>query len=215
MKAEIVQCTDPRSIPLALTVLKRGGLIAFPTDTVYGVAALASYVPGIDNLFVAKGRDNTKAIAVLIGHLNQLDQVALELNEAASRLIARFWPGALTVVVQRHPDLPSILSPLPTIGVRMPDYAYTLNLINQSGPLATTSANLSGQPDALTAVDALEQLGSRIDLILDGGAAPGAVPSTVVDCTASQPIILRQGAISEARMNECLEYLGIVCSRKA
>jgi len=202
MKTEIISCEAPDAIERAVAVFQTGGLVAFPTDTVYGVAAPAFSKEGIERLYEAKGRENTKAISVLIGGPNQLDLITPNLSQAASRLAQHFWPGGLTLVVSRRPELPGNLSPLPTIGVRMPNHAFTIALLTRCGPLATTSANLSGGLDPQTAQDVLSQLDGRVELVLDGGAVPGGVPSTVVDCTLPEPAILRQGAISaEAILN--------------
>jgi len=196
MKTLILACDAPGAIDAALAVFNAGGLVAFPTDTVYGVAAPAFNKAGIDRLYEAKGRENTKAISVLIGGPDQLELITPNLGRAANRLAQHFWPGGLTLVVCRRPELPGNLSPLPTIGVRMPDHAFAIALLQRCGPLATTSANLSGGTDPQTAQDVLAQLDGRIELVLDGGATPGGVPSTVVDCTLAEPAILRQGAIS-------------------
>ena len=185
--------------------MKEGRLVAFPTDTVYGVAALAFDPAGIDQLYVVKGRDPAKAIAILLGSPDDLFKVTAEMNPMARRLARRFWPGSLTLVVPGHPALPANLSPLPTIGVRMPDHPTALALLKLAGPLATTSANLSGEPNANTAQEALSQLGGRIALILDGGRTPGGAPSTVVDCTGSDPVILRNGPISRKDLQQALE----------
>jgi L-threonylcarbamoyladenylate synthase len=143
-----------------------------------------------------KGRESAKAIAVLLGSPTDLPRVAETMGAAASRLAECFWPGALTLVVPRRPDLPENLSPLPTIGVRMPDHPTALELLRLAGPLAVTSANLSGLNSTTTAQEALAQLGGRIQVILDGGRTPGGQPSTVVDCTGAEPVILRQGPIT-------------------
>jgi len=180
----------------AITVLRNGGLVAIPTDTVYGLAAMITNGPAIDRLYQAKERSLQKAIAVLIGSLDQIDQVVGYFSEDAHRLARRYWPGALTLVVPQHPGLPANLSPTPTIGVRMPDHAFTLELLRQIGPLATTSANISGGPNPRDAAEVLAQLDGRIELLLDGGPAPGGIPSTVVDCTGKELVILREGAIS-------------------
>ena len=118
------------------------------------------------------------------------------MNDMAMRLAQRFWPGPLTLVVAGHPSLPANLSPRPTVGVRMPDHPVALTLLRRAGPLAVTSANLSGAPNASTAQEVLAQLQGRVALILDGGKTPGGLPSTVLDCTGSQPVILRQGPIT-------------------
>jgi L-threonylcarbamoyladenylate synthase len=200
MQTSLLSTASPAAIPAALRVLRGGGLVAYPTDTVYGVAALLQDAAAIDRLYQAKERSPNKAIAVLIGELEQLDQVAAHLPAAALRLAERFWPGALTLVVPRHPGLPANLSPLPTIGVRMPDHTFARELLRQAGPLATTSANLSGGSNPRDAQEVLAQLEGRIELVIDGGAAPGGVPSTVVDCSGPQLTILREGAISAAQI---------------
>jgi L-threonylcarbamoyladenylate synthase len=196
MKTEILTCDAPDAIDRALAVFNAGGLVAFPTDTVYGVAAPAFNKTGIDRLYEAKGRQYTKAISILISGPDQLGLITSNLGAAANRLAQQFWPGGLTLVVSRRAELPGNLSPLPTIGVRMPNHAFAIALLQRCGPLATTSANLSGAADPQTAQDVLAQLDGRIELVLDGGATPGGIPSTVVDCTLAEPAILRKGAIS-------------------
>lgn len=200
MRTEILSTADPQAVRRALEILHIGGLIAFPTDTVYGLAAELHSPQGILRLYEAKGRDESKAIPVLVGSVEQLVQVTDGLSGRASRLAARYWPGALTLVVPRRPDLPNELSELPTVGVRMPDHPFALELLRASGPLAVTSANSSGMPSPRTAEDVLAQLDGRIELVLDGGPCPGGVPSTVVDCTGEELKILRQGAISAAEI---------------
>lgn len=196
METTILPTTDSQAIQAALLVLQAGGLVAFPTDTVYGLAADPFNRAAIERLYAAKERNMSKAIAVLIGTMKQLPQITPGFSEQAEALAARFWPGALTLVVSRRAELPAQLSVLPTIGVRMPDHPFALNLLQASGPLATTSANQSGAGNPLTAADVLDQLGGRIELVLDGGTCPGGVPSTVVDCTVPDVRVLREGAIS-------------------
>lgn len=204
MQTRILSAADPNAIPAALAVLRQGGLVAFPTDTVYGLAADPFNPAAIDRLFAAKDRDLSKAIALLVGAVDQLDRITPGFSDSADRLAARFWPGALTLVVSRRPELPAQLSALPTIGVRMPNHPFALKLLRASGPLATTSANRSGAENPLTAQDVLEQLSDRLELILDGGACPGGVPSTVVDCTVPDGKILRIGAISPEEIQAVL-----------
>ena len=196
MKTECISADHPTAIPHALDVLRNGGLVAFPTDTVYGLAAPVHNIESIERLYVVKGRNNTKAIAVLIGSVSDLDQVAMDLKATARKVAERFWPGPLTLIVPRHPDLPDVLAPLPTIGVRIPDHPVALALLQAAGPLAVTSANLSGGENTMTAKQVYQQLKGRIHLILDGGRTPGGVPSTVVDCTTPEPQVLREGPIS-------------------
>ncbi len=204
MKTVLLPLADPQSIPRALEVLRKDGIIAFPTDTVYGLGANAFFAAGIERLFAAKGRDPNKAIAVLLGEASQLETVTTGLPASARRLAERFWPGALTLVVTRCADLPEVISPGPTIGVRIPDHPGARALLRQSGALATTSANRSGCENPLTAEDVLDQLGGSVDLVLDGGRTPGGVPSTVVDCTAETVRVLREGPITAAMLRQAL-----------
>jgi L-threonylcarbamoyladenylate synthase len=196
MKTELLSAEHPSAIAHTLDVLNHGGLVVFPTDTVYGLAALPFRRQSIERLYIVKGRSSQKAIAILLGNLAHVDQIAASMNPIAMRLAEQFWPGPLTLVVSRNPGLPDVLTPDNTIGVRMPDHPVALDLLRQSGPLAVTSANLSGRENAVTAQEVLDQLRGRVHLVLDGGRIPGGIPSTVVDCTGVQPVILRQGPIT-------------------
>jgi L-threonylcarbamoyladenylate synthase len=204
MKTILLPADDPATLPTALRIIRQGGVVAFPTDTVYGIGVDVFSAESIEKLFVAKGRDAAKAIPVLIGEPTHLTRITASVGEMALRLAQHFWPGPLTLVVSRHTALPDVLSPLPTVGVRMPDHPVALQLLRQSGPLATTSANLSGGPDPTTAKDVLSQLEGRIDLVIDGGVCPGGVPSTVVDCTAPDLRILRLGPLSLDDLQQAL-----------
>ncbi len=192
----IFSSQEAQALERAEELLRAGWLVAFPTDTVYGLGAMLFNAQAIEQLYIVKGRDAAKAIAVLVGDEAGLAQVAREMSGVAARLARRFWPGPLTLVVAAHPALPVNLSPLPTVGVRMPDHPVALALLRRTGPLAVTSANLSGEPSATTAEDVYAQLKGRIPFILDGGQTPGGLPSTVVDCTGSELVILRPGPIS-------------------
>jgi L-threonylcarbamoyladenylate synthase len=196
MRTEIVPSEHPQALYRAVASIQCGELVAFPTDTVYGLGALVQDPQAIDQLYAVKGRDTAKAIAVLLGYLDHLDQITANMSPVALRLAARYWPGPLTLVVTQQAGLPGNLSPLPTIGVRMPNHPVALGLLQQTGPLAVTSANLSGQPSASNAQEVYAQLAGRIPLILDGGRTPGGLPSTVVDCTGPELVILRQGPLS-------------------
>lgn len=193
---QVIPADQANAIQLAVGVLKNGGTVVFPTDTVYGLGASAFSTVAIDQLFNIKERQQERAIAVLIGHIDQLSQVTETPSPAALRLAETHWPGALTLVVPRHPNMPKNLSPLPTLGVRIPDHPVALALLQAAGPLAVSSANLSGQSNTTTAEEALSQLDQRVDLILDGGKTPGGVPSTVVDMTGAEPVVLRQGPVT-------------------
>ncbi len=192
----VLPAADPNSLQQALEILQQGGLVAFPTDTVYGLGALVYDPRSIERLYAVKGRESSKAIPILISDMEDLSQVADHMDARTRRLAERFWPGPLTLVVPRHPSLPEALTPYATVGVRMPDHPAALALIRHTGPLAATSANLSGQPSARTAAEVLASLEGRIDLVLDGGATPGGVSSTVVDCSGPELAILRQGPIT-------------------
>ncbi len=196
MQTITLPADNPASIETALDLLTEGEIVAFPTDTVYGLGANAFYSPGIIKLFEAKGRDANKAIAVLIGDNGHLDLLTDFLSANARKLIKHFWPGGLTIVVPKKKDLPELLSAGSSIGIRMPNHNIALELLNKFGPLATTSANLSGKNNPHNAGDVLNQLNGRVPLILDGGRCPGGVPSTVVDCSTDEVRILRPGAIS-------------------
>src|SRR5512133_3973690 len=197
MKTRVLPIDSFLSLKEALRIIESGGLVAFPTDTVYGLAANLHMKTAIDRIYQAKGRDMAKAIPVLVSHINQMDQVAAEFPASGQKLAAKFWPGALTLIVPRLPDLPENLSSGPTVAVRMPDYAPLLTVLQHCGPLAVTSANMSGMANPLSAEDVLAQLDSKIDLILDGGKVSGGVPSTIVDCSVDPVVIIRHGAISD------------------
>ncbi len=204
MKTEILRADHPVALQHALDILQHGGLVAFPTDTVYGLAALPFQAETVERLYIAKGRNTERAIAILLGDLSQANQVALAVSPMALRLAERFWPGPLTLIVPRLPSLPSALTANQTIGVRIPDHPVALALLRLAGPLAVTSANLTGQGNTVTAQEVYAQLKGRIHLILDGGQAPGGVPSTVLDCTSPEPLVIRAGPISLRQMVEVL-----------
>ena len=202
MKTEIIPASE---IPLAIEILQRGGIVAFPTDTVYGVGALAFDNAAIESIYIAKDRPLEKAIPILIGDMSDLDKVGINIPDMALRLASRFWPGPLTCVVPKQPTLPPAVSATETVAVRIPDHPDALALLRAAGPMAVTSANISGQPSPTTAQEVYDQLNGRIPLILDGGTTPGGVPSTLVDCTGKEPIILREGPLS---MENLISALG-------
>ena len=208
METITLPAENPASIQTALELLQEGEIIAFPTDTVYGLGANAFYSPGIIKLFEAKGRDSNKAIAVLIGDLTQLDLLTDGMNETGNKLAQKFWPGALTIVVPKKKDIPELLTAGNSIGIRMPNHAIALELLKKFGPIAATSANLSGKNTPHDARDVYKQLNKRIPLILDGGECPGGIPSTVVDCSENEVRILRPGAISEEEIKAALKSEG-------
>jgi L-threonylcarbamoyladenylate synthase len=195
----------------AVSVLRAGGIVAMPTDTVYGVGVALDAPDGLPRLFAAKDRPLDKAIVLLVADLEQAWTVGV-LTPAARVLAERFWPGGLTLVLAQTPGarIPAVLTGgAATIGVRIPDHECPRALARELGPLPVTSANLSGQPAANDATEVLAQLGERVDLVLDGGPARGGVPSTVVDCSGEAPRILRAGAIDEGALAHALSDAGI------
>ncbi len=192
------------SFDQAVRAVQTGGVIAFPTDTVYGIGVSAFDPSAIDKIYQVKGRSQLKAIPILIGGPQELDRITPPRSQAVQKIIDHFWPGALTLVLPLLPEMPDNLSPAPTIGLRVPDHDLARELLNTTGPLAATSANLSGQSSALDAAQVLAQLEGRIDLVLDGGPAPGGQASTVLDCTGEEMKILREGPIPWDQIQEIL-----------
>ena len=204
MNTKIISADDPFVYKTALDILKSGGLVAFPTDTVYGVGALAFDGNAIESIYTAKDRPVEKAIPILIGEIMDTIKVVTDFPLTARKLASRFWPGPLTCVLTKKPTLPEAVSASSTVGVRIPDHAVARVLLRFSGPMAVTSANISGQPSPSTAQEVLEQLNGRIPLIIDGGTSPGGVPSTVIDCSSNEVKILREGPISLNNINSVL-----------
>ena len=187
-------------LPRALEILRNGGLVAFPTDTVYGLGALAFDGKAVESIYLAKDRPVEKAIPVLIWDASDLEKISADIPERTRALASRFWPGPLTLLVPKKPTLPESVSATATVAVRVPDHAVARELLRAAGPMAVTSANLSGQASPSTAQEVLAQLNGRIDLILDGGTTPGGVPSTLVDCSSNEIKILRAGPITLAEL---------------
>ena len=208
METVVLPISSRSALARALEILTSGGLVAFPTDTVYGLGALAYDAAAVGEIYVVKGRGLEKAIPILISDYSQLERVASGTNHIVRRLSDKFWPGALTMVVPRHPMIPDAVTPLQTVGVRIPNLETTRELLRLTGPLAVTSANISGQSSPSTAQGVLMQLNGKIPLILDGGVTPGGVPSTVVDCTDLEPKVLREGPISAAQIYAALKPTG-------
>jgi L-threonylcarbamoyladenylate synthase len=196
---------DPSAPARAAQVIRAGGLVVLPTDTVYGVAADLWRPEAVAALYEAKGRSPAKAIPVLLAGEEDIGQVACQVPPFAQKLAAAFWPGPLTIALPRRESVPDIVSSLPTIGVRMPDHDQTRTIIRAcGGALAVTSANRSGQPSSLTARQAADALGDRVALVLDGGRCSGGVPSTVVDVSGGELRIVRPGPLDEAALRAAL-----------
>ena len=210
MTARIVR-DGPDAHVEAIALLRAGGIVAIPTDTVYGIAADIALPDAIERLFAAKGRPPEKAVAVLLANAEQASELGI-VSPAAEVLGARFWPGGLTLVLRVLPQarLPRVLAGgAPTIGVRVPDHPTPRTLAAVLGPLPTTSANRSGEADARDAQAIAARLGSSLAMIIDGGPVRGGPASTVVDCTLEWPSILREGAIPSADIAEALRDAGL------
>ena len=183
-----------------------GGAVAFPTDTVYGIGCNPFDVNAIRAIYRLKGRSSTKALPLLLCGPDQLVRVTKSVSRDASLLASRFWPGALTIVIERSLDLPSELSGDDTIAVRVPDHEpLRIFLAACGGLLAVTSANPSGQPDALTAQEVVDYFPSGLAAVVDGGRSLGGRPSTVIDCSKDKPMLLRRGAISPDDIEQVLQ----------
>lgn len=200
MDTKLIPAAQPDAIEQALRILRAGGLAAFPTDTVYGVGALAFDGLAVESIYAAKDRPVEKAIPILIADADDLDKVAVDVPPMARILAARFWPGPLTLVVPKQPTLPEAISATATVAVRIPDHPVARALLRAAGPMAVTSANLSGQPSPVNAEEVMRQLNGRIPLVLDGGVTPGGVPSTLVDCLGAEPVLLREGPLTKAQI---------------
>lgn len=185
-----------RDVSAAAGILHRGGLVAFPTETVYGLGADATDAQAVRRIFVAKGRPADNPLIVHVAEPSEAERFGL-MTALGARLIARFWPGPLTVVLRARPDVPlQTRGGLPTVALRCPDHALARDLIRAAGhPLAAPSANVSGRPSPTTAEAVLADLDGRIEAVLDGGPCARGIESTVVDCTGQEPRLLRLGAL--------------------
>jgi L-threonylcarbamoyladenylate synthase len=191
----------------AVSILRGGGVIAIPTDTVYGIAAMLDRPDAVDRIYRIKGRDALKALPILISSASELDRLGNDVPDAARALAERFWPGPLTIVVPASEAVPtSVRRNERTVGLRVPDSLDALAIIaGCGGALAVTSANLSGQPAASTADEVTQAIGDRLDFVVDGGPAPLATASTVVRVLPDRIEILRAGAIPETDLTAALQ----------
>lgn len=207
--SHIYETADPEQratgVRVAADALRRGLLAVLPTDTVYGIAADAFTPAAVSALLAAKNRGRDMPVPVLVASRSALQAVAMSLPEPGRALIDAFWPGALSLVLRHTPHLAWDLGDTRgTVMVRMPDHPLALELLRETGPLAVSSANRSGCPPATTCDQAHEQLDERVEVYLDGGPTPAAVPSTIVDLTGDEPRILRVGALAPDRLRRVL-----------
>ena len=200
--------TDPRLVQRAVDILRGGGLVAYPTDTVYGLAVLPGNEQAVARLFEAKRRNSFQPTPLLIASEEMAPAIGASVSNEAQALMAAFWPGALTIILAKAQTFRS-LAVGETVGLRVPDHPLPRKLSRLLGsPITGTSANIAGGAEPLTADDVRAQLGDAVDLVIDGGRCPGGRPSTVVDCTESPPRIVRQGAISEKELLRVLDERG-------
>jgi L-threonylcarbamoyladenylate synthase len=208
-----VVADDAAGRAAAVDVLRAGGVVALPTDTVYGIGVALDAEGGIERLFAAKRRPPDKGIMLLLDDAAQAADIGV-MTPAAQALAEACWPGGLTVIVPQRPDvaLPAALTGgAPTIGLRAPDHDAPRALARAVGPLPVTSANVSGLPEASDAAGILEQLGDAVELVLDGGPAHGGPASTVVDCTTDGIVrILRAGAVPVDRVRAIVDGIAVV-----
>ncbi len=208
---QILPATSTKAIRLARRLLREGEIVAFPTDTVYGVGANAFERWAVRQIFAIKQRPPDKALPVFIYQIDDLNQVARRVPNEAWTMLQKFWPGALTVVLPKNPKLPDdVTAGQETVAVRIPDHPICLELVTQVGrPLAVTSANLSGQSTPTTAQGVAEQLGENLPLVLDGGPSLTSQPSTIVNLSVSPPRLLRAGPISLNTLRAFLPDLAV------
>ena len=209
---ELFDCADDDArtagVRAAAAALRRQGLVVLPTDTVYGLAADAFTAAAVTSLLEAKGRGRDVPPPVLVPDVRTVEGLAVDVTDDARALVEAFWPGALTVVFWAQPSLSWDLGDTGgTVAVRMPDHPTALELLGATGPLAVSSANLTGRPAATTAAEAREELGDSVDVYLDGGTCPGSEPSTIVDATRTPMRVLRQGALGLDRLREVVPGL--------
>lgn len=205
----ILDCTDPatrgESLAAAVTAVREGTVVVLPTDTVYGVGADAFDQVAVAMVLAAKHRGRDMPPPVLVASPATVEGLASEVPMYARILLRHFWPGPLTVVLRAQPSLAWDLGDTNgTVALRMPDDEVALELLRETGPMAVTSANLTGRPPATTAQEAEEQLGGAVAVYLDDGPRAGGAASTIVDCTGEEPVVLRHGALSPDRLREVL-----------
>ena len=186
-----------QAIRQAAEIISRGGVAAFPTDTVYGIGAHINSASAVKRIYVIKGREEIKPLQLLLASIQEIDRVAIEIPDEARALAEAFLPGGLTIVLKKSPSVPGLVTAgLDTVAVRVPGHPVCLELVKAVGaPIAATSANLSGRPSAIDAQEVRSQLGSQVDIIIDGGPAPLGMDSTIIDLTQNPPKLLREGAV--------------------
>ena len=207
MNTQIIQ-VDPQKVDHAqiteiVRVLKRDGVIVFPTETFYGLGACCYSASAVNKVYALKERDKHKPLSVVNADLKMLADIVSHIPPVFEKIAGEFWPGPLTIVMEAGSRLPSSrLGPQNTIGVRLPGHVWLRELIRTAGfPLTATSANLTGGKEISQPGDAVNIFMGKVDMILDAGPTKGGLPSTVLDLTQDEPVILREGAIPASRLN--------------
>jgi L-threonylcarbamoyladenylate synthase len=190
--------SEERILSKAVEILANGGIIAYPTETFYGLGADATNEKAIEKIFATKGRDFKNPISLIIGHTDDVYPLVQDLPETAQKLMAAFWPGALTIVFLAANNVsPLLTAGSGKIGLRVSSHPVAREIVQKlKRPITATSANLSGAPECVKASEVAEQIGDIIDAIVDLGDTPGTKGSTIIDVTCDPPVILREGAVS-------------------
>lgn len=198
--------TLQEQVEKGVKILKAGGIVAFPTDTVYGLGADISNSEAVEGIYEAKKRPRHLPLPLLISEMSQISAVAGTVSQLTLFLARHFWPGGLTLVLPKAASLPACFTDQATIAVRVPDHPIPLALVRGMGkPIIGTSANISGKASALTADEVKQQLGDRVDFIIDGGKCLNGNGSTVVDAAGDVPVILRHGVIPQHEIERAFE----------
>jgi L-threonylcarbamoyladenylate synthase len=197
---------DPHALEQAVTILRSGGTVAYPTDTLYGLAVDPRSALAVRRLFALKGRSEGRAIPLVAADLTQVEKDVGHLSALSVRLAERFWPGPLSLIVSAHDTIAErVTDSLRQVAVRVPDCLVARELARLAlHPLTATSANLSGHPASASPDEVAAQFESRLDGLLDAGPAPGGLPSTIVDASKDEPLLIRAGALPWARVIESL-----------
>lgn len=200
----MTKVVSAKDIEFVCKIINQGGVVAFPTETVYGVGVKFGSKEALDRLMEAKNRDYSKAITLMVADKKEIEKFAF-MSVDAQKIIQHFMPGMITLILKKKPSVDSTMTNgKETIGIRIPDSEYVLSLLRKVGPMLVTSANLSNHPNTTSTQEVLEQLDGRIDLIVDGKTFDD-VASTVVDVSDSEVKVLRYGKISEEEIEEALK----------
>ncbi len=188
-------------------VLKKGGVVVYPTDTFYGLGANAYLAEVVKKIYILKARDPAKPVSLVVSDLSMAREMAVAIPSIFEILAHQFWPGPLTIVLKAAPHIPvELQSPEGSVGIRWPDLPWLRALVERAGfPLTATSANLTGEKEISDPEEVLRTFSGKVDLIVDGGKCPGLLPSTVIDLTQPRPMILREGAVPVSELRPYLE----------